>query len=205
MGFTTLIDVIGSMIIGGIVMLLLFRLNDAGTENVYNNTGELIAQENIATLVSILEYDFRKIGYSSRLTDMADKTKLSEIIPIADSSHIQFWADVDPELVGWEKVDYYTGPTNELLSTPNPRDRYLYRVINNQTPVHVNLGLTHFRIRYFDGLGNELTDYPVEGAQRMLIDVAVENVYAYDPAHYDSTQSQVFWRQIRLSVNNLKR
>jgi hypothetical protein len=204
MGFTTLLDVIGSMIIGGIVMLLLFRLNDAGAENVYNNTGELIAQENIATLVSILEYDFRKIGYSSDIIEMATKTSLSEIIPLADSTRIQFYADVDEDF-GWETVDYYTGPTTELLSTPNPRDRYLYRVINNGTPFRVNLGVTHFRLRYFDGLGVELTDYPVEGAQRMMIDLAVENVYAYDPANYDSTRSQVFWRQIRLSVQNLKR
>jgi len=204
MGFTTLIDVIGSMIIGGIVMLLLFRLNDAGTENVYNNTGELIAQENIAAVVSVIEYDFRKIGYSSDLDQIATVTKLSDIILLADSTHIRFKADIDEDF-GWETVDYYTGPTSELLSTPNPRDKYLYRVIDNETPVRINLGVTHFRLRYFDGLGTELTDYPVEGAQRMMIDVAVENVYAYDPEHYDSTQSQVFWRQIRLSVQNLKR
>jgi len=102
-------------------------------------------------------------------------------------------------------VDYYTGPTSELLSTPNPRDRYLYRIIDDETPVRVNLGVTHFRLRYFDGLGDELTDYPVEGAQRIMIDIAVENIYGYDQANYDSTESQVFWRQIRLSVQNLRR
>lgn len=205
MGFTTLIDVIGSMIIGGIIMLLLFRLNDAGTENVYNNTGELIAQENIATIVSILEYDFRKIGYTSDLSQLGGKLKISDIITLADSTHIRFFADVDDDF-GWETVDYYTGPTSELLSTPNPRDKYLYRVINDETPVRVNLGVTHFRLRYFDGTGEEFTDYPVDGGvQRIQIDIAVENIYAYDAEHYDSTKSQVFWRQIRLSAQNLKR
>jgi hypothetical protein len=185
-------------------MLLLFRLNDAGTENVYNNTGELIAQENIATIVSIIEYDFRKIGYSKDLDELSAILQISDVIPLADSTHIRFRADVD-DVEGFETIDYYTGPTSELLSTPNPRDRYLYRVINGETPVRVNLGVTHFRLRYFDGLGEELTDYPVAGAQRIQIDVAVENIYAYDQEHYDSTKSQVFWRQIRLSAQNLKR
>ncbi|HVO75726.1 MAG TPA: hypothetical protein VMT35_16985 [Ignavibacteriaceae bacterium] len=206
MGFTTLIDIIGSMIIGGMVMLLLFRLNDAAAENVYNNTGELIAQENIATLVSILEHDFRKMGYSRNLADFAGVTNLAEIVTIADSDRIRFKGDVD-ENVGADSVEYYIGPTSEIPNTANPRDRYLYRVINDETPVRVNLGLTHFKLKYFDGLGEQLLPYPVVGGiQRIQIDIAVENVYAYDSERYykDSTNSQVFWRQIRLSAQNLR-
>jgi len=205
MGFSTLIDVLGSMIVGGIILLLLFRLNDAGTENTYNNTGELMSQENIASIVFVLESDFRKIGYSEIIGEFTYQTDLSELVTYADSSRISFRADVEKP-AGSDLVEYYTGSTNELLSTPNPRDRYLYRVINGETPVRVNLGVTHFRLRYFDGTGEELTDYPVVGGvQRIQIDVAVENIYAYDQEHYDSTKSQVFWRQIRLSAQNLNR
>jgi len=36
MGFTTLLDIIGSMIIGGILMSIAWRLSDASTEKTYN-------------------------------------------------------------------------------------------------------------------------------------------------------------------------
>ncbi len=51
------------MIIGGILLLTLFRMNDNATKNTYNFSGELIVQQNLVTTVEVLEYDFRKIGY----------------------------------------------------------------------------------------------------------------------------------------------
>lgn len=65
MGFSTLLDIIGSMIIGGILLSITMRLNDAATEKTYNNSGELSMQQNLATVAQILEKDFRKIGYCS--------------------------------------------------------------------------------------------------------------------------------------------
>jgi len=37
MGFSTLFDIAGSMIIGGILMMLVWRLGDASTEKTYTN------------------------------------------------------------------------------------------------------------------------------------------------------------------------
>ena len=201
MGFSSLLDILGSTLIGGILLITLFRLNETGIENTYNKSGELTSQQNIKTVVEILENDFRKIGYCKIWTKIP---KPNESIILADSNKIKFLTDVLPDGNPDGNVDtlyYYTGSTNELLSTPNPYDRYLYRVINNQTPVKVNLGVTQFSLKYFGALGDTLT-FPitVPGAiSTVQIDISVQNIAAYDNKY-----STVFWRQIRLSAQNLR-
>jgi hypothetical protein len=201
MGFSSIVDILGSTLIGGILMIILFRLSDSGIENTYNNSGELISQQNIVTTVSILENDFRKIGYCK---DWNKIPRPNESIILADSNKIKFLTDILPDGNPDGKVDsiyYFSGSTNELLSTPNPRDRYLYRVINGEKPVQVNLGITQFSLKYFNALGAPIS-FPITvpgEISSIQIDVSVENVSAYDNKY-----STVFWRQIRLSAQNLR-
>jgi type II secretory pathway component PulJ len=63
MGTSTILDVIGSILIAGILMLSIFRLSNNSTEDLYRGTGSLTAQTNLATVVQILENDLRRIGY----------------------------------------------------------------------------------------------------------------------------------------------
>ena len=42
MGIATLLDIVGSTIIGGVILLTLFRMNSTATQNTYNFSGELI-------------------------------------------------------------------------------------------------------------------------------------------------------------------
>ena len=152
MGFSVLLDIIGSTVIGGILMMNLFQINNSAVENMYTGTGELIAQTNLATIVQILEFDVRKIGYC------ADWEKIpipTQAILSADSTGIEYLTDVDSDGIV-DTMHYYLGPTSELLSTPNPRDRFLYRVVNSEVPVGVNLGVTQFKLIFFDVLGNPL-------------------------------------------------
>jgi hypothetical protein len=100
-----------------------------------------------------------------------------------------------------DSIRYYLGPTSELLSTPNPRDRMLYRVLNNETPKTSNLGVTQFRLIYFDALGDTIPP-PITTPgliNSVEINLAVESVAAYDTSY-----SSAFWRQIRLVARNLK-
>lgn len=201
MGFNVLLDIIGSVIIGGMLLLILFRLSDSATENAFNYTGELSSQQNLAVVVQILESDFRKIGYCANWQNIPDPTKS---ILEADSNKISFISDILPEGAPDGNIDtvtYYLGPASELASTPNPRDRLLYRVIDNKSDGGVNLGITEFKLIYFDALGDTLP-FPITapGAiTSMEINVAVENT-----AGYDNKYSSVFWRQIRLAARNLK-
>jgi hypothetical protein len=226
MGVAVLLDVLGSMIIGGILLLTLFRMNDTASRNTYNFSGELTLQENLVTTVEVIEHDFRKIGYCED-PEVLPNPELDAIL-YADTSRIIFLTDLmitpfnDPDPKGdgiLDTLEYYLGPTDELLGTPNPYDRMLYRVVNGN-PTGVNLGITYFRIRYFrdsltatgsttlaEILPDQLPKIHVTGTPTgitaLQIDIQVENTASYDAA--SNPYRQAFWRQIRLSSRNIKR
>jgi hypothetical protein len=196
MGFATILDILGSMIIGGILMMIAFRLSDASTERTYNYSGELALQQNLKTVVEIIEYDFRKIGYCDVPGSLPDT------IVYADANRIDFYTDLKP-LNGVANIDllhYYLGPTSECSATPNPRDRILYRVENSQTPKPSNLGVTQFRMVYMDALGDTLSTPVADPSliKTIEINIAVESVAAYDTLY-----SQAIWRQIRMASRNI--
>ncbi len=203
MGFSVMLDILGSTIIGGILMMNLFQINSSAVENNYTGNGELIAQQNLSTIVKVLEYDFRKIGYCADWKKIPIPTKA---IISADSTSIKFLTDVESAGGGppdgiVDTMHYYLGPTSELLVTANPKDRLLYRVVNSETPVGVNLGVTQFNLTFFDVLGNPISfpiDVPGE-IYTMQIDITVEDVEAYNEQY-----STAFWRQIRLAAKNLR-
>lgn len=197
MGFSTLIDILGSALIGGILFLILLRMNDAAVKNSYINGGELIIQTNLVEVVSLLEHDFRKIGYCSDWNKIPNPA-LS--ILSADSTNISFLTDVDSD-GNVDTMQYYLGPASELTVTPNPRDRLLYRVVNNQTPVGANLGVTQFKLTYFNALGNQI-NFPIlipGEINSLQIDIKVENT-----AGYENEYTAAFWRQVRLAARNLR-
>ncbi len=205
MGFTTILDIIGSTIIGGFLILLLWRIDDASIKNVYNSSEELILQRNLTTSVMILEKDFRRIGYCKNYYALPTT---ANIVSATDTS-IAFRSDINDN-GNVDIINYYIGSTSELTSTPNPRDRYLYRVVNNEIPVKVNLGITQFRLTYFDVFGNNLTP-PItnfSSISSVQIDVAVENVVGYGgntAGEEQNKYSTAYWRQIRVSAMNLLR
>jgi len=197
MGTNVILDIMGSIIIGGILMITLFRMSDRATESTYNKTGDLTIQQNIATVVSIIEYDFRKIGYCADWIKIPNPAKS---IVFADKDKVKYLTDVDRNGIV-DTMSYYIGPTSELIYTANPRDRFLYRVINNEKPVKVNLGVTQFNLVYYNFF-KDVIPTPVTNPGEIYtiqISVAVEDVEAYDQKY-----SQVFWRQLRLVARNLK-
>ena len=202
MGFSDVLDLAGSILIGGLIMLILFRMNDAAVENIYNNGGELSLQQNLAVTAKVLEYDFRKIGYCAEWKKIPDPSKS---ILLADSTKIKFLTDIDKDGSGPDgDVDtlyYYLGPASELTQTPNPRDRFLYRVVNNESPKGINLGVTQFKLIYFDAIGDTI-NFPITVPSEIYtleINLTVENV-----AGYNEQYSSAFWRQIRLTARNLR-
>ena len=178
-------------------MTILFRLSDSATEKTYNNSGELILQQNISTVAQIIEHDFRKIGYCADWNKLPDPSKA---ILLADTSRLKFLTDIEPD-GNLDSIYYYLGPTSELTATANPRDRILYRVVNDEIPAQSNLGITQFYLVYYDVLGDTvylpITNYGLISS--IEINVTVENVAAYDTSY-----SKAYWRQIRMVSRNLK-
>ena len=202
MGFSTLIDLIGSIVIGGLLLLILLKLNDASVENNYVYGGEAIAQSNLVEVVQLVEHDFRKIGFCKDWGKLPDPSKS---ILSATKNSITFLTDENND-GNIDTLNYYLGSTDELLTTPNPNDKMLYRVANNETPDGANLGVTQFDLYYFDAMGNQLT-FPItvpSAIYTMQINIKVEDVYGYERIHDDEKYASAFWRQVRLASRNLK-
>ena len=212
MGSQVIIDVIGSFILFGWLLLSTIRVGTANSENMQTYGGELLVQENLVEITKLLEYDFRKIGYCKEPNNLPDPTKA---IVLADSARIKFLTDVDIDGSGpdgsVDSVFYYLGPASDLASTTNPRDRMLYRVVNTATPLGANLGVTSFVLRYYDGQGIPIAS-PVSAAnlqkiQTIQISIIVENTVAAEleeTAPVNQQYSSAFWQQMRLSSRNYR-
>jgi hypothetical protein len=196
MGYNVILDILGSIVIGGILMLSIFRVHTSSTEDMYRGSSNLVAQTNLATIVQVLESDFRKIGYC------ADWQKIpipTEAIINADSNDIRYLTDIEQD-GDVDTVRYYFDYATDIPETPNPRDRFLYRIVNSEAPVGVNLGVTQFSMDFFNALGSELT-FPISDPREiytMQIDITVEDVAAFDQKY-----QTIFWRQIRMAARNL--
>lgn len=203
MGTSTILDILSSLIVFGMLFLISLGVNDVATESAYLYAGELIVQENLVEIVTLLEYDLRKIGYSSDPTALPDPSKA---ILYADDHSIRFVTDLltagNPLGDGIpDTMHYYLGSVDELAKSPNPRDRHLYRVLNNEKPDGVNLGVIQFDMAYFNVQG-DMIDTPVVvpgEISTLLVTVAVEN-----PAAYAEEYSTAMWKQLRLAARNLR-
>jgi hypothetical protein len=158
MGSQVILDIIASTIVFGALLFNAFQLNYGTSENIQDFRGDLIVQQNLVAVVSLLEYDFRKIAYCKDYSKIPIATCA---IRYADTSKIIFWTDLaTPGLpLGDGNIDslaYYVGSTSELIDTPNPNDRLIYRSVNNETPVGVRMGVTIFNLQYFDAFQNKL-------------------------------------------------
>jgi len=123
MGYSTLIDILGSIVIGGMLMLILFRLNDSAVANSFRYNGELLVQKNLVEVVSLLEYDLRKIGYCAVWENLPNPSKY---IVAADSTSLKYLTDTDSD--GYvDTLTYYLGPASELSGTEfeNPIAEYI--------------------------------------------------------------------------------
>ncbi|MGA9119224.1 MAG: hypothetical protein WB699_07630 [Bacteroidota bacterium] len=210
MGSQTIIDIIGSAVVFGWLFLMTLQGNLDNSENVQTLKGDLLVQQDLVEVTQLLEYDFRKIGYCAEPNNLPDPTKA---ILLADTSSIKFLTDVDngggPNGV-LDSIYYYLGPTTELSATPNPRDRFLYRVVDNDLPKGANLGITQFTLKYFDAVGNPITT-PVSGPnlqriQTIQITVRVENVYAASivDTTFNKQYTSAVWQQMRMSTRNYR-
>lgn len=202
MGSTTILDIIGATVLGGVLLLILFRVHSANSDNVFEYNTELMVQANLVAAVEILEHDFRKIGFCRNWDSIPNP---GEAFVAADKHGITFRSDIDND-GDIDQLQYYLGETSELSGTPNPRDMKLYRKVNNETAIDVAIGLTQFDLKYFNSLGVEVPS-PVANLgliNTIQIDITLENTFAvYDQLTDTTAYATAFWRQIRLASRNL--
>jgi hypothetical protein len=148
-----LLDLIGSALIGGILVLQLLNMSLFVQNATYRSDNELIMQQNAKTLAEIINYDFRKIGYNFDST----------AVLTAEQKKIKFVGDLErPGETGAgtiDTVEYFVLDSTYATSTSNPRDIVLIRVLNNKDSIAgPTLGLVDIKFSYLDSVYTTTAD-----------------------------------------------
>jgi hypothetical protein len=196
-----MIDIIGSMLIGGLLLLAALGMNNSASKNTFKVEEDLTVQENLTSLIQNLEYDFRRIGYRSG----GYPPPTDSCIVYGRSDSIAFLSDVDDD-GRLDTVIWYFEKT-PIANCPNPNVRMLVRevVSNGTTQVDSsNLGVTEFSVDYLDAFGVQVPTPYVQGSpdppNLMRLSLMVQPTAAYDTAY---SSNFAFWTQTRLVSRNL--
>ena len=142
-----ILDLLGASLIGGLVMLLVVNLNAYSQETKFASDADLRLQQDAKTLAEVLNDDLRKIGYKYNGTAITE----------AGQQRISFRGDIDNN-GSMDQVTYFLGSKEDADATPNPDDRVLFRVVNNDTIGGPTLGLTDLRFSYLNSKEIATTD-----------------------------------------------
>lgn len=205
MGSTTILDILGSMIIGGLLLLVALRMNDQATKNTFDCQEQLTVQENMTFLVETVGEDFRKIGYNANPLIPFNQ---GQYISYADSNRISFLSDLNSD-GRYDTVTWALGPVVNPISHARELDRTVDSSDGNSSTIrYTNVGVTRFFMQYFGSVNPDSalddTTQPIltgNGIQMIELTIAVVPTSAYDTA-YSSNIS--VWRQRRLLSMNLR-
>lgn len=142
---SSLIDIITATFIGAILILMIIGITFYIQNSAHEVNNANIAQMNVKEIAELLDYDLYKVGF---------RVPGSKII-LADSAKLFFLSDIDNN----GKIDtikYILGNPAELTVTPNPNDRILYRVVNNEPQRGSNLGVVDFKFTYYDSTNSKI-------------------------------------------------
>jgi len=206
MGFQIFLDIAGAIVLGGAFLINLLRFQGDDLQTKQESHDDIVAQQNLTALVSLLEEDFRRIGYCAVKGNMT-----GPVILCAGPDYISFKTDLvtgaNPEGDGVvDSVAYLTGPL--LSTTPNPRERMLYRRENQGEWNVSSLGVTYLDFKYHRYNGDTLAR-PVAASQlkeitSIEVTVRVENQYPFTLAGtVDSLDIiDVNWKQLDFEIKN---
>ena len=146
------LDIIGSLAIRGAIVLVMLRLNVSLQQTLYLKTANANVRSNLATLVAIIETDFRQLGYGASTTPFL----------VSDSSNVKFIADFSNNGT-IDSVYYYLTGTE------------VYRRYNSTNAVRIGRGVTQFKFEYysFSGVQTAVLDDVVS----VKLSVAMEEDY----------------------------
>jgi hypothetical protein len=203
----TILDILSSMIFGGVLLMIILNANDMASENqsVYN--GDVLVQEMLVSSARLIEGEFRNMGFGVPASQ--------PIVMYGDSNRISFLCDLGRDGGFIDTIKYSVGPTSELTGTQNELDRYLYRATNNTTPSRVGV-VTTFGLKYMTRSG-EVLPCPIPVDRRTEVYVVevtmeVQNPYAIsrraaeiNPGERTALFSSSLWQQTRLASQNSRR
>jgi hypothetical protein len=185
-------DIIGSIIIGGIILLMLVSFNSSVMEGSAIQTFNSIVHSNVTSVTDLIEYDFRKMGY--RVGSVYDSA-----IVYADSSKIVMRGDINNDGTV-EKITYYLG-LGQASGHVNPRSRILYRQVDGAGAQRINMGITRFRMAYYNDKDSLINQNPIASPSKIRAIRLAINMESTSP--YDTTYAGATWERT-ITPKNLK-
>lgn len=168
--------------------MIINRFYSSMSQNSHERALDSITIQNASSICELIEFDFNRMGLGVSSTTNA--------LFLADSNRIGFLSDIDKNGVV-DTVRYILSDVNAASETVNPRDKILYRFVSNESRADAALGVTKFKIKYYDSLSNETAN--VTQIKNFDISLTVESTMPYGNQY-----SQFFW-QTRISPPNLLR
>jgi hypothetical protein len=164
------VALIASGVIGSMVLLSFNQFSNDAVRELYIDTLDNAVYTELDAAGEIIEYDFSRIGLG--VNDPND-----DVLTQADSTDLRYVMDVNGDNT-FETMRYYLSGVSAAASTPNPNDRYLYRVVNGGANEAICGGVTDFKITYFDVSGNETA--VLNDIKTFVIYLQVESAIGYD-------------------------
>ncbi len=196
MGYSTILDILGAAIIGGILLINLLNTNGNLIENesIYRHDKNL--QIDVVILATVVERDFNMIGYFSNAVIDSNQN-----IFLGTQSSIKFRSDINNDGV-IDTISYFLSDLSALSNTPNPRDMLLYRKVNNGSPFVLANNITMFKLTYLDTQMNEVS--PPIGLTTPVNYIRIE-LRIEDPSAFDNQYSEAIWKRITVSTNSINK
>jgi hypothetical protein len=138
------LDLIGSTVIRGGIVLILLRLTLSMQEVLYERTEKAAMERNLSTVSEVLSYDIRQAGLGVSTTTFSTH----------DSNRVKFATDIDNNGM----VDQIEYSLQHMSGTADPYKYVLHRIPSNGPDVAMARGVTQFRLWYYDSLGVETVD-----------------------------------------------
>ncbi len=141
-----MLDYIASVMIFGVLVLTVGRIQTNINTTMYQNTFSVTVQSNAVSLARQIEYDFLKMGYHVS----------GQRIFYADERVLWYRAGRSAGSFDTVQFRYWAGLTAQATETYNPRDFPLFRM-ENGVSVKQNWGLIEFVLSYFDSVDAPLS------------------------------------------------
>jgi len=172
---TVMLDIIGAAILVGLITMTIMSININVSDENFKGISEYHIQTEVIQLARILEFDLYKVGY---------RISAPGIIKIADTSRIKFYTNLFDANGAKDSVEYSL--SGYVSSSPNPRDRSLYRY-QNTTQVYINFSVTKFKLTYYNANDIALST-PVTGSNLDSIKSVRVLLTLESPVPFDTTR-----------------
>jgi hypothetical protein len=163
-------DIVGSIIIGSLVLFVIVKMNYRISTNSTEITSNGMVQSYLTTISTVMENDLYKIGY--RVTG---SVKLN----IADSNQISYNAFVNNDGSPSDlthSIKYYLGTVSSSKYGANPNDKPLLKVFDTNLPISKGV-VRDCHFTYYDSTGRAILSYSNPTNPDTLSKVRVIKVY----------------------------